>query len=176
MACRFLVRERVPFTITAKRESYLWGRSAHFCFAKVCPECARRISDKGRQAVLMRANARRILSLENPQVFCLSVGNERNFAIRNRQVSGSSPLVGSILFKYFPRSLPTHHFRAMHGTSEPFTGWGDRVRLSLSSTWGRADQQTSHDSNESGAFCFARDFLPRSTRSHTKGTPRRRPS
>jgi hypothetical protein len=26
----------------------------------------------------------------------------------------------------------------------------------LSSTWGRADQQTSHDSIESGAFCFAR--------------------
>src|SRR5208282_337222 len=26
----------------------------------------------------------------------------------------------------------------------------------LSSTWGRADQQASHDSNESGAFCFAR--------------------
>jgi hypothetical protein len=29
----------------------------------------------------------------------------------------------------------------------------------LSSTWGRADQQTSHDSNESGAFCFARNFF-----------------
>src|ERR1700722_19159582 len=28
----------------------------------------------------------------------------------------------------------------------------------LSSTWGRADQQTSHDSIESGAFCFARYF------------------
>jgi hypothetical protein len=26
----------------------------------------------------------------------------------------------------------------------------------LNSTWGRADRHTSHDSNESGAFCFAR--------------------
>jgi hypothetical protein len=32
---------------------------------------------------------------------------------------------------------------------------GASVELFLSSTWGRADQQTSHDSLESGAFCFA---------------------
>src|SRR5436305_1537474 len=32
---------------------------------------------------------------------------------------------------------------------------GSELELSSSSTWGRADQQTSHDSNESGAFCFA---------------------
>src|ERR1700722_2357045 len=30
----------------------------------------------------------------------------------------------------------------------------------LSSTWGRADQRTSHDSNESGAFCFAANLGP----------------
>src|SRR5579871_61936 len=33
---------------------------------------------------------------------------------------------------------------------------GRELELSSSSTWGRADQQTSRDSYESGAFCFAR--------------------
>jgi hypothetical protein len=32
------------------------------------------------------------------------------------------------------------------------------IILFSSSTWGRADQHTSQDSNESGAFCFAFDF------------------
>jgi hypothetical protein len=36
---------------------------------------------------------------------------------------------------------------------------GDSLVSQLSSTWGRADQQASHDSNESGAFCFVVDFL-----------------
>jgi hypothetical protein len=39
------------------------------------------------------------------------------------------------------------HFRAIAGTREPFPGFVVSVRLSLSSTWGRADQQTSQDSN-----------------------------
>ena len=55
-------------------------------------------------------------------------------------------------FKRFRPYLP---IRAIYGTSEPFTGLGGGVRLFLSSTWGRADQQTSRDSFESGAFCFA---------------------
>src|SRR4051812_46488763 len=46
--------------------------------------------------------------------------------------------------------IPDHsalHFRALHGTVAPFTGLEGRVSLFLSSTWGRADQQTSRDSN-----------------------------
>src|SRR5450432_1616509 len=34
--------------------------------------------------------------------------------------------------------------------------WASRIESYVSSTWGRADQQTSHGSNEPGAFCFAR--------------------
>ena len=45
-----------------------------------------------------------------------------------------------------------YHFRAIYGTGEPFTAAGGRVTLSLSSTWGRADQQTSRDSLSLGRF------------------------
>ena len=53
------------------------------------------------------------------------------------------------------------HLRAIYGTGEPFTRFGGRVRLFLSSTWGRADQQTSRDSNRvRGAFCFVGNKIP----------------
>jgi hypothetical protein len=39
------------------------------------------------------------------------------------------------------------HVRAARGTHAPFPASRHRVRLFSSSTWGRADQQTSHDSN-----------------------------
>ena len=55
----------------------------------------------------------------------------------------------------FNRFRPYLPISAIYGTSEPFTEVGGGVRLFLSSTWGRADQQTSRDSFESGAFCFA---------------------
>jgi hypothetical protein len=42
----------------------------------------------------------------------------------------------------------------------------------LSSTWGRADQQTSHDSIESGAFCFARKSIKSRVRNEHSGKPR----
>ena len=50
------------------------------------------------------------------------------------------------IFKHFLLVAPYLPIRAIYGPVEPFTGLGGRVRLSLSSTWGRADQQTSHDS------------------------------
>jgi hypothetical protein len=43
----------------------------------------------------------------------------------------------------------------MNSTHVPFTRVLPCPNLSLSSTWGRADQHASHDSDESGAFCFA---------------------
>src|SRR5271165_2007774 len=45
-------------------------------------------------------------------------------------------------------------FVPAHSTSEPFTGFQGRVRVFLSSTWGRADQQTSQDSNRVGGVLF----------------------
>ena len=72
---------------------------------------------------------------------------------------------GALVFKHLEPIALYHHFRAIYGTGEPFTGTRGRVKLSLSSTWGRADQQTSHDSIESGAFCFAlKTVLPASLR------------
>jgi hypothetical protein len=56
------------------------------------------------------------------------------------------------IFKHFPLVAPYLPIRAIYGPVEPFTGLGGRVRLSLSSTWGRADQQTSHDSLSLGRF------------------------
>src|SRR3954454_3347324 len=49
---------------------------------------------------------------------------------------------------------PALHFRALHGTVAPFTGLEGRVSLFLSSTWGRADQQTSRDSNRVWGVLF----------------------
>src|ERR1700756_962677 len=40
------------------------------------------------------------------------------------------------------------------GTGAPFTALDTRVRLFLSSNWGRADQQTSHDSNRVWGVLF----------------------
>jgi hypothetical protein len=50
--------------------------------------------------------------------------------------------------------LPVTFVLVMARTSHlPICGF--RLLFLLSSTWGRADRHTSHDSKESGAFCFA---------------------
>jgi hypothetical protein len=49
---------------------------------------------------------------------------------------------------------PTVHYCADYGTHAPFPYSRPRVRLFSSSTWGRADQQTSHDSNRVWGVLF----------------------
>jgi len=70
---------------------------------------------------------------------------------RLSSLSGDPKLVEVMCFHGIQRIW---HIRAMSGTGEPFTVLGGRVTLSLSSTWGRADQQTSQDSNRVWGVLF----------------------
>src|SRR5271154_447834 len=73
----------------------------------------------------------------------------------------SSPIV-SVTFRCRFAYLPV---RAIYGTGEPFTGVGGRVKLFMSSTWGRADQQTSRDSNRVWGVLFCGQQLTGTRRS-----------
>jgi hypothetical protein len=67
----------------------------------------------------------------------------------------SSPLGGSFVSSTYRCCRSNHHVRAMHGTGEPFTRLRLGVRVFLSSTWGRADQQTPRDSNRVWGVLFS---------------------
>ncbi len=60
-------------------------------------------------------------------------------------------------FRVLPGFDPTYPLVPYMALSSHLPPWGAELELSSSSTWGRADQQTSRDSYESGAFCFARE-------------------
>jgi hypothetical protein len=80
----------------------------------------------------------------------------------SRNVLAMSGGPSSCVFK----GLPYLPIRAIYGPVEPFTGLGGRVRLVMSSTWGRADQQTSHDSLSLGRFVLRRILTTKDTKSH----------
>jgi hypothetical protein len=66
----------------------------------------------------------------------------------------SSPLGGSVVSSTYRCCRSNHHVRAIYGTGEPFTRLRLGVRVFLSSTWGRADQQTPRDSNRVWGVLF----------------------